>query len=309
MAVAIQPVVFSLIADLYVPTQRGRVTTAVIIGQVAGIAAAFALGGMLLTLAGGSGAIWQKVMLWLTVPMIPMVFVTFYLREPPRTGQVIARPSGRQIWEELRLYWRVIGLLALGIILVETAVGGMLIWSAPMLSRKFGLAPDRVGAVMATGMLISGIIGPVAGGMLADLCQRTRGSRGATVAVAVVALVSAPVGLFPTVTGATYGSALLITEMTFMLAIAVMGMTLFIIVIPNELRGLCMSVLVAANLLVAFAVAPVAVSLLAQFMGGLPMIGKALSMLCICSSLLSAAAFYLARFAPLPAAPSQRSQA
>jgi predicted MFS family arabinose efflux permease len=169
------PVVFSLLADLYPPEQRGRVTTVVFIGQVGGNSAAFALGGLLLAMAGtqpDDG--WRWAMLWLNAPLVPIAFLVLALREPPRKGVAIANPSVRQVWHELRHYRVLVGVLAIGIVLVEMAVGAMFIWGAPMLSRNFGLPPDSVGGIMAMGMLVSGVLGPIVGGTLADYYRPER---------------------------------------------------------------------------------------------------------------------------------------
>jgi MFS family permease len=290
------PVIYSLIADFFPPSQRGRVTTVISVGQVAGNSAAFALGGALLTMAGAeTDGGWRWAMVWLILPLVPVIFLMLAVREPVRSGVVIAHPTARQVWGEIKQYRMVIGPLALGIILVETAVGAMLIWAAPMLSRRFGLPPDRIGSVMAIGMLVGGILGPVLGGVLADLCHSSGGPRRTILALTLLALLSIPVAMFAFAPGIALTSMLLIACMTIMLAIAVMGTTLFTIVIPNELRGLCMSVLVAANILCSYAVAPVVVSLLSGAMGGLPMIGKSLSVVCVTAGTLAAATFVFAR--------------
>ena len=90
-------------------------------------------------------------------------------------------------------------------------------------------------------------------------------------------------------------SAVLLVAMTLMLAVAIMGMTLFTIVIPNELRGLCMSALMAAILFCALAVAPVTVSLISGAIGGLSKIGTALSLVCVAAGLLAAVTFAIGR--------------
>lgn len=294
------PVVFSLLADLYPPEQRGRVTTVVFIGQVGGNSAAFALGGLLLAMAGtqpDDG--WRWAMLWLNAPLVPIAFLVLALREPPRKGVAIANPSVRQVWHELRHYRVLVGVLAIGIVLVEMAVGAMFIWGAPMLSRNFGLPPDSVGGIMAMGMLVSGVLGPIVGGTLADFCQRTGGPRRTIIVLSGLALLSAPAGLFAFVPGVASASILLVAVLTILLAVAMMGMTLFTIVIPNELRGLCMSMLTATCVLFGFAVSPVTVSLLSGAIGGLAMIGKALSIVCVTVSVIATATFvFVRRFMP-----------
>jgi len=89
-------------------------------------------------------------------------------------------------------------------------------------------------------------------------------------------------------------SGLLTLSMTLIIAVATMGMALFTIVIPNELRGLCMAVLTAAILLFALAVAPLAVSVLSDFLGGMTTISRALSIVCVAAAVLAATAFALA---------------
>jgi MFS family permease len=178
---------------------------------------------------------------------------------------------------------------------VETAVGAILIWGAPMLSRNFGLQPDRIGAIMAIGMFLSGAVGPLIGGTLADYCQRTSGPRRTVSMLVGIAFVGAPASVFAFVPGVVPASLLLVAAMTIMIAAAVMGITLFTIVIPNELRGLCMSVLVATCILFGLAAAPLMVSLLSGALGGLPMIGRALSIVCVAASLLAAATFAFGR--------------
>jgi predicted MFS family arabinose efflux permease len=305
---AILPVVFSFLADLYPPTQRGRVTTVALVGQVSGNSAAFWLGGALLALSGPDPSGWRESMLWMSAPLVVMLLLSAFLREPARTGRALshssANPSVRQVWHELRHHRGVVIVIVLAIMLVEIAIGGMLVWGAPMLSRAYALAPDRVGAIMAMGMMVSGILGPILGGALADLCQRSGGPRRTVSVLVWMAVASVPTSLFAFVPGVASASVLLVASMTLMLAIVTMGMAVFTIVIPNELRGLCMSVLIAACVLAGLAIAPPAVSLLSGAVAGLEMIGHALSVVCAASGLGAAVIFALGRsYVPREAVP------
>lgn len=292
-ALAIVPVVFSLIADHYSPEMRGRATMVVFIGQVAGNSAAFALGGLLLANAPhGTG--WRWAMLWLTVAIIPIALALLGLREPSRSDVISRNPSLRQVWSALDRHRATIAPLAMGIVMVEMALGATLIWSAPMLSRRFPLAADTVGMIMAAGMMVSGVLGPIVGGVLADFCQRSGGPRLTMRVLAIIALLGVPLGCYAAMPGAVGASVLLTAAMTLIIAVATMGMTLITVIVPNEVRGLCMSVLTAVILLFALAVAPVTVSVLSRFMGGLGAIGTALSVVCVTTALLAAAAFALA---------------
>jgi MFS family permease len=290
---SVVPVVFAILSDLYPPDQRGRVFMVALVGQVAGNSAAFGLGGALLAMTEGAPDGWRWSMGWLCAPLAPILFSMFLLREPHRAHMAIMRPSAREIWHGLRPTRAVISILTMAIVIVEIAIGALLIWGAPMLSRNYGLPPDSVGTIMGTGILLSGILGPVLGGAIADVSQRKGGPRLTFVLLAAMSLLSAPVGLFAFVKGAGAASLLLGTLMTILLTVVTMGIALFSIVIPKELRGLGMSVLVAACVLFALAVAPPAVSLLSGVMGGLSTIGSALSIVCVTTSVLAAMSFAL----------------
>lgn len=292
---AILPVVFSLLADLYPPAQRGFAMTVAIIGQVVGNSAAFALGGEFLSMADAGDGGWRSAMSWLVAPMVPVFLLMLALREPARTEVEVRNPSASQVWHELQRYRGQIGPLAIGIVLAEVAIGAIIIWASPMLSRRYALPADQIGAIMGTGMLVSGVLGPCLGGPLADFCQRTGGPRRTVSVLLVLGLLSVPAGLFAFVAGAALASAMLIASMTLLLALVVMGMALFTLVIPNEIRGLCMSVLVAGEILFALAVGPPAVSLLSGALGGLETIGRALSMVCVAASALGAISFWVGR--------------
>jgi MFS family permease len=278
-----------LIADLFAPAQRGRATMVIAIGQLAGVAAAFAVGGELLALSGSRPGGWHWAMFWLSTPLILATFPTIAMREPQRAGASGKNPSVKP-WRELWRYRRVIAPVLAGIVMAEVTNAAVMVWAAPSFSRHFALAPNRLGAIMALGLLVSGTVGPIAGGTLADLCQRIGGSRLTMSVLAALALVSAPAGLFALLPGVASESSLLIMFITIVTAICVMGTTLFTVVIPNDLRGLCIAVLTAASTLI-FAVAPLTVSLLSSVIGGDAMIGTALAIAGVTMMLLSAAAF------------------
>ena len=289
------PIALSLLSDLYPPDRRGRATTIVSVSQLGGASAAFALGGTLLAMSGSAPEGWRQAMLWLTVPLIAVILLTCCMREPARTGQSIKNPSVSRAWRELWDYRRTIGPLMIGMAMLETGLGAALIWAAPMLSRRFALAPDRVGAIMATALLVSGAAGPIMGGVLADLCQRSGGPGRITAVLCVLAVLTVPAALFAITPAMAPAAAVLVLFMTLIAASVVMATTLFTTIIPNELRGLCVSVSVAVNVLFAIGIAPPIVSALSGAIGGPATIGKALSLVCLSTSILAAAAFSVAQ--------------
>jgi MFS family permease len=283
----------SLLADLYAPDQRGRASMAILIGQFAGMAAAFALGGALIAKSGSEAGGWRWAMCWLAGPLVPILLLLLTMREPVRTGVRVQSPAAHETVAELWQYRKVIAPLMAGLVMAEIADGAALVWAAPALSRGLGLTSDRVGAIMSITVLVGGILGSLSGGFLADFCQRIGGPRLTIRMLSGVALCAVPAGLFAVAPGTLSASALLGTFMTVIGAILVTAVALFTIVIPNELRGLCLSVMTGVNVFFGVALAPLTVSLVSGQMGGSLMIGRALALVCVIAGLLGAAMFAL----------------
>jgi MFS family permease len=282
---------FSLLSDLYPPAQRGRAMMVMSIGQAAGPSAAFALGGLLITLASAGSNGWQWTMLWLTCPLVLVFLLMLTMREPGRTAVVIENASVRDSFVELWGYRAVVGPLLAGFVLTKIAVTAAVVWAAPAFSRSFALAPDRIGAIIGTALLISGIVGPLLGGLLADFCQRAGGPQRTMLMLSGLTLLSVFAGLFPIMSGVGWASVLLVALLSIINAILIAGIALFTVVIPNELRGLSMGALAGAEMLFGVGLAPIMVSLLAGAIGGSAAIGNALSLVCVASCLLGAGVF------------------
>jgi predicted MFS family arabinose efflux permease len=292
---ATSTVAFSLLADMYPPQQRGKASMVVLIGQFAGMATAFALGGMLATMFDSSPNGWRWAMLGLGSLLVPVTFLTLMMREPRRTGTGIENPS---VIDALTAAWRyrpVILPLFAGSIMAEISLCAVLVWAAPALSRHFALSPARVGAIMSIAVFISGILGSTMGGLLADRCQRAGGPRRTLSILSGLALVSVPAGFFAVVSPVLAASALLVAFMVVVGALIVMVVALLTIVVPSELRGLCLAAMIGANTFFGVALAPLIVSLLSGEIGGPAMIGKALAFLCAAAGLFSAVMFAFGR--------------
>jgi MFS family permease len=294
-AFAVNPIVLSLAADLYAPAQRGRATMAISIGQFAGMSAAFALGGALMTGFGPGPFGWRWAMLWLTAPLVVAMFLMLAAREPARTEVVLVNPSGGDVARELWQYRGAVAPLLVGIIMLEICLGAMLVWSAPMLSRSFGMSADRAGAIVATGLAVSGVLGPMTGGVLADLCQRSGGPRRTMTLLTGLALLSVPTCLFAVASGIVLVEVLFVVLMTSISAMIVIGSTLFTVIVPGELRGVCMGMLAGVCVLFGIGVAPLMTSVLSAVMGGSAMIGNALTILCIVTMLVCVASCAIGR--------------
>lgn len=281
---------YSVLADQFDSTQRGRATMVVMLGQVGGAAAAFAVGGELLAFFGFGPEAWRRAMLSMAVLMAPVIVVTFALREPARREFPTVKPAIREIAPALWAHRRMIATLIMGTALVNLADGAALVWAAPALSRGFHLTADRIGAIMGTALAVGGLLGPVIGGMLADLCERNGGPRRTLWVMSALALASVPAGCFAVMPAIAAASIPLVLFLMIGNALSVMVTALCIVAMPNELRGLCMALQFAAGAVFGLGLAPVIVSLLSGAIGGPQSIGGALAVVCVTTSLLGAAA-------------------
>jgi MFS family permease len=286
---------FSLLADLYREHERGRANMIVLVGQIAGMSGAFALGGALVSMSDTHALGWRWAMLWLTAPLVPIVLLTMLMREPQRAGHVDSglpwRAAAAQLWALRRVYAPILG----GLVMTEVAVCAVLVWATPTLIRNFALGAERVGAIMSTSVLVAGIVGSIAGGFLADHCQRTGGPRRTLLALCALAAVTIPTGLFSVAGNVVLASALLVVFLTVVDAAITMAMTLLTVVVSSEVRGLALATAIGANTLFGVALTPLIVSGLSGALGGTAAIGQALAVVCVLAGILGVLLFSLGR--------------
>lgn len=285
---------FSLVADLYPPEERGRASIAVVVGQYLGIAGAFALGGMLLASSFANHG-WRSAYFWMTVPLSVVPIVLLALREPPRTERILENPSARETCREIWSYAGKIGPLIAGLTLLQVAMQSTFAWAVPVFYREFSLRPGDVGMYLAIGFLASGVVGSVAGGFLADLAQSSGGPRRTATVLCGLAVLCAPMMAFAVMPTMVSASLLLAMFLTAVCALEVAGTTLITVIVPNELRGTCVAVLAANVMIFGIGSGPVLVSYLSSAIGGPALIGRALTLVGVAACIVGAVALALAR--------------
>lgn len=289
------PAMVSLISDYVPPQQRGRATMIMLIGALAGMATAFSVGGQLLTSYAAESESWRRAAFWLVVPHFVGLAVVLLMREPARMSRAEVNPSVRTTLVGLwRCRWTIAPLLV-GFVVVSIGDVAAVVWAAPTFMRTFGLSADRIGALMGTLVFVSGLGGPVAGGMLSDLSLRSGGIPRVLSLLTALAVVSIPASLFPLMPNADLSAVLLLVFMAAGYSISTVTTTLSMIVIPNELRGVCTALFNVAGGVLGIAAAPVAVSLISRALGGPAMIGSALALVSGGTAALGALAFALGR--------------
>ena len=256
-------VAMSMIADLCVPTMRGRATMVAGIGVLAGPALAFAGGRALFgyfTLHGWSLfpdlAPWRQAALVFavigTVMLVPiMLFPEPKRHEVEHLGGVMRalRGIGKR-WKFLTALW----ISATAGVMAEGAAG---MWAAPILTRYYGLQPNEFGGWMGGTIFLAGLIGSVLGGFAVDLGNKS-GRRGGLMIGAIVAMVIAipatAYPIMPTVPGLGFMLGLMMACCTVMQVTAMAAVTL---VVPNEERGMCLQITGMVGVVVGMAFVPV----------------------------------------------------
>lgn len=286
-------IAYAMIADLFEAERRGRATTVVVLGQLIGSSGAFFVGGQLLGQLEGDEA-WRMALIAMAALIAPAALVIVLLREPARgrSSEAASQPSA---WSDL---WRRRGVfvpLIVGMALVGLADGAAMVWTAPTLVRRFDLPPQEIGALVGGILLVAGVIGPLLGGWLSDVCHRRGGPRRTAGALGLLALLSLPCSLFAVMPSpATLGLSLLIF-LALGPAISVMVTALTVIVMPAHLRGLCLSIKFATGTLLGIGAAPMIVGALSTRLGSAGGLPEALAMTCFATTLLGAAVLFWGR--------------
>jgi MFS family permease len=294
--------VLSLASDYCRPDQRGRALLIPNIAKAAGIAAGFAVAGLLLgkisashwpALFGASS--WRSAQWFLGFGSALCILPLMLLREPER-HEVEAGPSAplKVVLAELKARRRWIIPLFVGQTSVVMADAAAAIWVSPVLERSYGLQPGEFGGWLGALVLASGIVGSAIGGLVADAGQKSRMRGGLLVGSLVAAAIGVPSALFPLMPNVplfavAIGALMLAGNITGMGASVALTVWL-----PNELRGLGIGAFIAVAGLIGFGIAPTLVTLVSHLLGGEAQLAPALGIVGVAVSLISVGGFWLA---------------
>jgi MFS family permease len=269
------------------------------IAKIMGIAAGFALAGSLLGAISShhfpaltQGAPWRNTQWVLGIVSTVLILPLLLLREPAR-HEVEAGPSAplRVVLAEVNARRAWIIPLFIGqtsVVMADAAAG---IWISPVLQRSYHLQPADFSAWLGALVLVTGIVGTVIGGLVADLSQKANVRGGLLLGAVVAALVGVPSALFPIMptvgkVALAIGALMLAGSVTAL--VASVALTVWL---PNELRGLCIGAFITIAGLVGFGIAPLLVTFVSNLMGGEQHLGAALAVVGTAVSVISVAGF------------------
>jgi MFS family permease len=298
------PAAVSLVADVSVPQRRGRAMLVLLLGLSLGIAAAFALGGWL---SGSLTAIpfgafkalepWRLTQVIFAfcsaILMLPLLFV----QEPAR--RELGTAADAKLLPVLRELWQRRGFLVpliIGGISVVMADTAATIWAAPILVRNHGLQPAQFGGWLGLSILVSGILGSVGGGYLADWGQRLKARGGILQGAVLSAAIFIPAACFPLAPSVPLFAAMLAVMLLCGGMCALITATVVAVRLPNELRGMCMGLFNVLGAIVSYGIAPTVVAVVSGRLGGDAHLAAALALTGTLIGVVSLAAFVTAMF-------------
>lgn len=308
-AMCVLPAAISIAADLSAPERRGRAMVLLSLGNTAGAAAAFAVGGSLFGwFSGSSGWViaglppWREVHLVFGLVSIVLLLPLFALRDPPRRevvqkAQAIG-PSLQELWDRRGLLLPLFGG-QVSVVMADVAAG---IWAAPVLTRSYHLQPGSFGAWFGLVVLVSGVGGSVAGGLAADIGNRTHLRGGILLGAVAAAALSVPASCFPIMPGVS-GFALMLGLLLFCGAITgLVTTTALTVLIPNEIRGVCLGAFIVGGAVIGFGISPTIVTLGSALLGGESHLPLALALTGMATSFLALIGFAAAMLRSTPSA-------
>lgn len=266
-------VAISMTADLSSPETRGRSLMVLSLGNMVGAAAAFAFGGSLLghytngaPLLEGLEA-WRSVLLVFAIASLALAVLLLTLREPARREVAETSPALatalRELWQRRTL----LAPLFLGQVTVVMADAAASIWAAPVLERHYGLTPDQFGGWMGLVILGSGIVGAVAGGFAADFGHKSKIQGGILLGAVVAAALSIPGAFFPLMPDAGGFAWMLFLLLTCGAVTGLVTAAAIAVLVPNEIRGVCLGAFIVIGAIIGFGVAPTLVTLISDALG------------------------------------------
>jgi MFS family permease len=290
---ALAPAAMSLIGDYFPPTSRALPTGVFFTGMVIGGGSAVGIGGFLLGAAQhalfahvpflGGLAPWRTVLVVLGAAGLALALFFFTIREPNQRHATLADLRTHlfavgDVTGALRSQWTVLlplySAMAIGSI-VDYAI---MSWTPALLSRRFALTPDEIGASLGAVAIAAGLIGTPLGGMIADWAARHFGPLTRIRLCGFIMLlgtVGIPIGVLLSAT-ATLASAF---AWTLVSSIAgTIGIATTLDLLPQESRGLGTATIAFCNTIVGLGLGPTLVALVTDRVYGNPTdVGMALS--------------------------------
>lgn len=260
------PTSLAIVSDLYPPKLRSS--------RVGWISSGYFMGTLLSFLAGGYIAAqfgWRYIFFIYGLPGIALgLLILFTMREPERQQDSAAAaisPSGKTaLFQAIAHLFRVktLGLMYLTVALNSTVAAGVFSWWSSFMIRVHDLDIETVGLIGTVGLGVSGLIGVIGAGYIADKA-RERSAAGPLFVLALAATICFTATACAIWTGSVAGmiAALFVAGGTVGIYIGP-GNAVISELAPSRHRGLAFAIPVIITNLCGVAIGPLLVGMLSD---------------------------------------------
>lgn len=278
----LSPAAYSLIADYFPPNRRSTAMSVYSMGIYIGSGLAFILGGFVVQFASqqesftfpliGDVRSWQFVFFIVGLPGLLVALLLLTVREPVRRSGVknVQRASRAATITETKAYVAdnrsTFLCLNFGIALLTLSAYAGTSWIPSLFIRRFEWSQGKTGLVYGSIMAISGTLGVLAGGWVADWWSR-RGCVDATVRVAWLGTICLlPFGIMYPLASTGELTALLLIPTTFFGSMPY-GVAPAAIqqMMPNTMRAQATSIYLFVINIIGMGLGPTAAALLTEY--------------------------------------------
>ena len=273
---ALSPAAYSLIADSFPPERRATALSVYGMGIFLGAGAAMIVGGLIVGFASSRGDVvlpvlgatrpWQLVFYVLGGAGLAFAWLMLLIREPARRGATVAAiPLGEVIATLLR-HRRAVLMHNLGFACVALASYSAQAWLPSVWQRVHGWPIRDIGLIYGSVVAVSGCIGIVFAGWLADR-WRARGLSDSTLRVgAIAAGCGAPLALLIPLMPSPGMLAVLVFALTFCFSMP-FGVSAAAIqdLVPNRMRGQTSAIYLFVVTIIGLGIGPTAVAMLTDY--------------------------------------------
>lgn len=158
----------SFVAEHFPPERRARVLALFSMAIPVGSALGYIAGGAL-----GERLGWRGAFFWLGAPGLVLAYLCTRLSEPPGARQARAAAPPAPASAYLSLFKiRSFAFCTLAGAAMTFGLGGLAVWMPSFFHREWGMTVTKAGTLFGAVTVVSGILGSLAGGWLADFALK-----------------------------------------------------------------------------------------------------------------------------------------
>lgn len=161
---AYTPAAASMISDAFAQEERARVQSYYNAGMFAGGTLGMALAGFI-----GSRLGWRMAFFLVALPGIFLSLYAWRTPDPARrtSARMDALGSLRVLWKITAYHWVLIG----GVLVIFSS-GAFIFWGIEFAIRYYGMTQTQAAVMLASTILVAGLLGVLSGGWVADWLQK-----------------------------------------------------------------------------------------------------------------------------------------